>query len=219
MSKKFESRHFGVVMEDLTHTSWLRTIVYQLIDSRYRQTKRLDKFLEEQVQNPGFTIRRLAMEIKGKEKNPDLIIMRILKTVLKKTKYVTDQDLYGALEVWGTAEETWKLKKGDCDSLNSLVYVLARLCGIPSYNLHAHIGWVYNPRMPDKREGHFWLSYVSYKPSGPKDLVGKKLVWIDATYHPSMTPVSQRPKAEYSPKKYQESWFIFSDTSIFKPVK
>ena len=89
----------------------------------------------------------------------------------------------------------------NCDDMNSLIYILARLAGVPSYVLYCCIGNVVGG-------GHFWLNYYSYK--------CQKVVTIDATYYPTSMAIKSRPKFELTTARYVEIWYCFNETGIWK---
>ena len=179
---------------------WINHFMAWVIDSKYRTIKRLDKFLDEQLQNPSIEIDNIAKTLYHKD--PDVCIIKILKFVLENYKYITDQENYGIVEYWNTAENILKLKGDDCDGLNSLIYILARLCNIPSEFIYCVIGNVSQGK-------HFYCIYYSSKYD--------KIVSIDATYYPSLRSVKNRPKFKIGEYQYTKIDYLFSDNFIFKP--
>ena len=119
-----------------TNTSWYRGFWQWLIDSKYRKMKRLDLFLKDQLSNPDL-VNVLREEVNNipLRKNWDLQVMEVLRFVKKNYSYVYDKYNFGRDELWATADLIVGKKKDDCDGLNSLVYLLCRVMGVPSYLL------------------------------------------------------------------------------------
>ena len=112
-----------------------------------------------------------------------------------------DKPNFGKEEYWATGYETWTRRFDDCDGMNNLIYVLARLSGLSSIVLWCVIG---NTSVG----GHFWLAYSSPKTG--------KLYTIDATYHPDFTSIKKRKPFKLDDNKYKNIWFIFNEEHIFK---
>ena len=111
-------------------------------------------------------------------------------------------------EEWLTATESMSRKGIDCEDFHTLVYTLARLCGISQFQLMASIGWVYHRGYPNNREGHFWLLYFS--------TTYNKWFSIDATYYPDLTLIKYRTPFSISSKRYQSIWYMFNEEISFK---
>ncbi|MBW2974237.1 transglutaminase-like domain-containing protein [Candidatus Woesearchaeota archaeon] len=178
---------------------WNTSLINWLIDSKYRQYKRLDKFLKEQLDKPDEMLLKKAEEFK--KYKYDQRIVEILKFVNKTVSYMHDNKNFGKNEYWATAIETLKRKNDDCDGINGLLYVLARLSGIPSFMMYCAIGKTFHG-------GHFWTVYLSTKYG--------KLYTIDGTYYVDLRAIPGRAVFRFSDKKYQTIWYLFNDDFIFK---
>jgi len=179
----------------------LQSWYYYVIDSQYRTKRRLDKFIKKQLINPDERLVKLANELCDKNHDFDNTIINILSWVIKNIKYKYDSLNFGKSEYWASAIETIEKGEDDCDGMNALVYILARLAGVPDYILYNHIGDV-------KQGGHYWLTYYSPRYA--------KMVAIDATYYKTKRIVKLRPHFVYSKEFYVKSWYIFNDKIIFK---
>lgn len=84
----------------------------------------------------------------------------------------------------------------NCDGINALIYVLARLAGMPEYLLYSCIGSV-------KEGGHYWNVYISPKTG--------KVYPIDGTYYINHSQIKSRLPFEFSNTKYKSIWFIFNE--------
>lgn len=178
---------------------WFRTLYYYMIDNQYRTTKRLDEFIQEQLYSPSPELLELVKVLRTQDM--DETIINILKWVYTNTVYDSDDNVYNRTEFWSIASNTVDRKRGDCEDQNGLIYVLARLCGIPAYVIYCAIGDVFGG-------GHFWCIYYSTK--------HRKLVSIDASYYPSIISIEDRPEFKFSETKYKSIWYLFSDKFIYK---
>lgn len=177
---------------------WFAATYYYMIDRNNRTKKRIDKWLHDQLQSVPLNIWLLAQSLKGK--NNDITIINILKWVRKNIKYKSDKSNWNNVEYWATAEETIDRGFDDCDGMNGLIYILARLAGIGRVQLYCAIG-------DTSGGGHFWLLYWS--------TVHDKLVCIDSTYYPSNFSVKNRPKF-FLNNKYQSIWYVFNSGITLK---
>jgi len=122
-----------------------------------------------------------ALELKGVDH--DETAVNILKYVIEKFKYRSDIG-----EVWTNATSTFSRRYGDCEDLNTLVYVLCRFAGIPSYLLY--VGLVDTNYDEDSLIDHYMVFYWS---SGRNRKDKKdKLVVLDATYYPETSSIEDR---------------------------
>lgn len=164
LSEGFAQRLIEAQFNSLEVKGWVRSFMTWLIDSKYRTYKRLDSFLKEQLENPSKELRNCVKDIKGQDSpNHDELIINILNFVVEKITYQTDEKRYGTEEYWGTSGETLK-GYADCEGFNSLVYLLARACGVPSYLIWCCIGEINVPTSGDYigyNTGHFWCLYYS----------------------------------------------------------
>ncbi len=203
MTKLFYQKLIGTLFKDITEDwkpSWLR----YMIDSKYRVTKRVDRWMQEQIDNSSLNVVLLAKKLK--KNNPDDTIINILKWVHKNIKYKTDYSNYKSVEHWGTPDETLNRKAEDCDSQAALIYVLAHYADISPLQLYNCIGTVY---INGKSVGHYWLCYYSLKHN--------KLVYIDSTYYPNLRPIKDRPAFRISSRKYTKVWYIFNQAICARP--
>ena len=198
-SRKFINK-FMNDMHDISDRGWFTTLFWYTIDSKERTRKRIDTFLKEQLDIPSPILVELSRQFL-KYKNPDVRIIEILSFVYRNIRYVRDDRNFGMIEKWATAEETWLKKKDDCDGLNNLIYILARLSGISDLNLWCSIG-------DTAIEGHFWLEYLSPKTG--------QWYAIDGTAWVSLQSIPPRPPFILTEKKYQKRWFKFNEQATFK---
>ena len=131
----------------------------------------------------------------------DKRIIEIQKLVYKNVKYVPDRDNFGRIEYWADAAETWRRKKDDCDGINALIFILARLSGISPLQLWSAIG---NTSVG----GHYWLLYLSFKTD--------KWCSIDGTFYVDHRPVSLRPVFRFRNTRYKSTWCVFNDFWSYK---
>ncbi len=199
MSKKFITKFMNDT-HDITDRGWFSTFFWYTISSKERIRKRLDLFLKEQLDGPNLILVDLSKQFL-KYRNPDERIIKILKFVYDNVKYVTDERNFGMVEKWAVAITTWAKKKDDCDGINALIYILARLAAISDLNLWSVIG-------DTAIEGHYWLEYLSPKTG--------QWYAIDGTAWPSFQSIKTRPPFRLSEKKYIKRWFKFNEQYIGK---
>jgi predicted transglutaminase-like cysteine proteinase len=198
-SKKAYLKLVDTLFEPIDNSKWTTRLISWLIDSKYRTYTRLDKFLKDQLENPDEELVKIANTFK--KYKYDKRIVEILKYVYNDVKYLHDNTNYGKTEYWASAIETLRKKLGDCDDINSLIYILARLSGIPSFLLFCAIG-------NTGSGGHFWTMYFSTK---------KGLLYpIDGTYYVDLRYIPTRTKFRTTTTKYKDIWYIFNDSYIFK---
>ena len=130
MSDKFMIKFLGDTFKSVSDRSWIKQFYYHMIDSKYRTMKRIDRFLKEQVDNPHPDLVDVAAYLRKKSKTVDELIINTLNYVYKRVEYVPDQKQWNMVERWTNAYDTWLSKGGDCEDMNSLIYVLARAAGV-----------------------------------------------------------------------------------------
>ena len=196
-SDKFDEKFMNATYIE-TGSNWFSTIVSWVIDSKFRRTKRLDKFLSDQLINPHENLKLCAKNFQTG--SFDYRIIQILKFVYKDVRYRADYDAWGKTEYWATAIETLNKGNDDCDGINALIYILARLAHIPSWMIRCNIG-------STAAGGHFWMTYYCG---------GGKWTAIDGTYYPDMRPINFRPEFKLNIKTYQDIWYIFNEDKMYK---
>ena len=179
---------------------WYHKYIWWLIDKNYGKVKRLDKFLSDQLKNPNKVLVETAKNFQTG--SWDNRIIKILKFVYKDVKYKSDYDVWGNSEYWATAIETLDKGTDDCDGLNALIYILARLAGIPKFTLWCNIGQT-------AHGGHFWLTYYS----------DGNWYAIDSTYYPDTRPINFRPEFKLDVKTYQDIWHVWNEDRVYRYKK
>jgi len=180
---------------------YLHSSILWCIDSKYRKLTKLDRFLSDQLENTDDSLIKVAVSCIGKD--DDATILNILQWVTKNIVYKSDVAQYNKDEYWADAIQVLTKKADDCDGMNGLIYILARLAGIVQYKLFCCIGEMRNGG------GHFYVMYYS-----TKEL---KLVTIDATYYPDFSPVKQRLSINEM-WDYLTPWYIFNEEICIKPI-
>ena len=202
ISEKIRQRYMDAILKPV-YGNFVTTNIRWLIDSKYRTTVWLNEFLKDQITNPNPDV--LAIALKFNKYPFDQRIIKILKFVYDNVQYKDDIKVYGAMEKWATAAQAWKKKMGDCEDMNGLVYILARLSGMPDTVLFANIGDV---KIGNKIGGHFWLVYY--------DIRRQMFVPIDSCFYPEFEEISKRPP--FTPGgNYYKIWYVFNDDAVYKP--
>ena len=195
-TQKFITDTFN--LQDTNNRNFVRSFYFWCTDSKLRTTKRLDKFLAEQLINPDPELVKIA-NLFAKTEDSDERIIAILKFVNKNVRYEKDVYAYEKNEYWQSASDTWKNKVDDCEGINGLIYVLARLSGISQLQLWSCLG--------DTSSGyHYYNLYFSFK----RD----KWFVIDGTYHVDLSPIKDRNMFILN-KFYQSVDYIFNEDYIF----
>jgi len=140
-------------------SKYFEKFVRYVIDSKYRKAVHLKSWLKAQSEQPKIDVETFSDTIHD-FKNVDAQITEILRTIKKKVTYKTDTVLWGFMEKWQTAFETVSSMKGDCEDGAILMYIIARLHGVPANRLLLFAGTVYDPYRK-KYGGHCWLGYRS----------------------------------------------------------
>lgn len=179
--------------------SWIKTIFYWITDSGVGTVQRIDKFLNQQIKYPEYRVFELAGKLHSR--NPYFTVYNIERYVHQKFSYATDVDNYGIMEYWSTALQTLERKREDCDGLNSLIYVLCRLAGIPASNLYCIIG-------ETEYGKHFWVLFF--------DARRDRFVALDATFRTKAIEVRNKKAFKVGSGGYSAVNFLFNELGIWK---
>ncbi len=198
--------------------NWLIQWISYNIDSRYKQSVVLSKWLREQVNNPSQELKDYVSNIKTNPDN-DTQMWDIFRAVKRDIKYLRDKNVWDTSEKWQTPTETITKKSGDCEDGAILQYVCARLKGIPEERLMIFCGSV-------KGGGHCWLAYwPNHYPLNP--------VFLDWCYFITTSNYDDRMKYciqksiiyEHKPNlvshtkgDYYNIWFAFSENKSYKEL-
>ena len=187
---------------EINRAKWTERYVRWLIDSKYRITSRLDKFISDQVNNPPPPLLLMIKEQNFIDRNPDKTMLNILRYVVLDYQYSTDYKAFGYAEKWRQVMSTIETKKGDCEDLNSLIHIIALLCEtIPEVCLWSCIGMT-------NAGGHYWLLYMSPKTG--------KFYQIDATFRPDLTEIKNGRMPFELNEFIPEIWYMFNNLRCYK---
>jgi transglutaminase-like putative cysteine protease len=185
--------------KDLSDMRWYETIVMWCINSKFRKYKRLDFFLNDQVNNPDPELLKLANALRTD--NPYTTVSKIEEYVIRNFYYKFDSspDGFNMQEYWATAKEILKNRWDDCDGLNSLIWILCYLAGIDNDMIYCVLG--------DTATGyHFWVIFFDARRS--------RMVKLDATYYPKVNTIAK--KAEFKlGSRYKKIDYIFNNERIY----
>lgn len=132
---------------DYINTSYLDYFITYCVDSRFRESIGLRDWIKKQLNEPSkdmLDTAKKATQTLSPRATMDDKVMACLKYVINNITYVSDNKTWGTDEKWQTAEETLSLKKGDCEDGAILMYVLARLNGVPTNRLLLFAGSVWD---------------------------------------------------------------------------
>ena len=224
VSKAFAKRYpdiFKFKMDGL-----IKTFVYYMIDSKYRKSVELMKWIKPQKDNE--YVLRAAAEIPDKT-NYDEQMLECWKWVYNNIKYIGDTAHWGYSEKWSKVEETLEIKKGDCEDMHNLLYCLCRAKGIPANRMLIWAGSV-KARKTAPTGGHCSLLYYPEQyPMNP--------CFMDVCYYPNQKKIKDRNLFTLIDKdliewmkgnnkwgriwsSYKKTWFIFNEdfsSSRYKP--
>ena len=210
---------YGKTVFSHVDTSFLPAWVNYIINSKYRKSVKLVTWLKKQVDNPSNPLKAIVAEIPTRV-NPDEQIIEILKYVNNKLSYYGDTEIWDMAEHWNTVDETIEIWKGDCEDGGILIYVLARLKGIPVNQIYICAGNV-------QGGGHAW---VGYKPKN----YPLNFSFIDWCYWYNSNTMGYRNKFSILDKaiteykygtnidtisKYYNVWFIFNEEKSYVKLK
>ena len=218
MTTKFTKKLLATLNLRQTKTNWIANTWSWLIDSRARRRMQLTKFLSCQLEqtSPEVILRAKKICLKPNyllpKHNPigigadalvndDQKIVRLLKWASKNIDYVPDSVNNAAVEKWDTAETILRRRKDDCDGINSLIYIMARLAGISSIQLWNAIG-------KTSAGYHYWLLYLSVRQD--------RWYAIDGSIFTDLRPLQLRKGFQLSDSKYQQIDYLFNENYAFK---
>lgn len=206
---------------------YFKSLLYWVIDSKYRKNVKLSRWLNSQVQNPTPRLLALCEKIPTYSNDDRQIssIFRYLENTKGKLTYVSDKSKWGYIEKWQTAHETALTLSGDCEDGAILMYVIARLKGIHHSRLRILTGKVQNP-YNGKVEGHAYLAYRS----NADPFHWKILDWC---YLPQLLSISSRDSYFLHKNKiylfkndryidspiYKEVWWGFNENDVIKDFR
>jgi transglutaminase-like putative cysteine protease len=198
MATPYLTKLLNVQFEFMTGKKWYETVVLWVIDSKYRKTKRIDRFLYDQLIDPDPKLVDLAKKLRGR--NPYQAVANIEEYVTRNFRYKTDRENYGKLEYWATAKEVLGRKWDDCDGLNTLIYILCRLAGIPRNMIYCVLG--------DTSSGyHFWCLFFDAKRN--------RMVKLDATYWPEIRSIARKKEFKLTQERYKKIDYLFNDKTTY----
>lgn len=186
---RFPKRLLDNTVFDNLQTKYKFSIIQYIINSKYRTKEKLQGWLKAQVQNPSIKLQEVAQSIEFGN-SYDECMMNILSYVRNNLKYTPDSTVWKSEEYWATANEIVEGMKDDCDGGATLIYVLARLKGVPANRLLIFAGDV-------EGGGHAWLGYK------PEEY---PLNWtfLDWCYWVNLRSIKDRPKFEIQKKRIIE---------------
>ena len=172
--------------------------IYWAIDWRdRRKLTNLKEWFNIQLDNASDELILISHSLKGI--TDDGTIINILRWVHKNITYVGDSKKWNTPEYWEPYQNVYDTKEGDCESMNGLMMLLARLAGIPYYKLRLTCGSVVGG-------GHAYLLY-----SPDLDAIDRV---IDSCYWYNGNQIKYRKYYENN-QNYINEWFSFNDKQSF----
>jgi predicted transglutaminase-like cysteine proteinase len=192
MIKEYEETLSNEDFEDELRTYWQTKIPHNN-NFKYNGRKCLidPRILFTPIDN---TIPRIS----GAETN-DETVLRGMKLVRQTITYDIDKNVHDAQEWWSFPYETWKLRRGDCDSQAILLASVLLKSGVPAWRVRIVAGdVVYGKGVV----GHCWCCYLREKDN--------KWLVLDTTYY-----FSEKGRLWKSAEKYMSTWFSFDVDNIY----
>ena len=197
-SKQFMEKHGKDVHKSKLEIGFVKKWLYWIINSKYRTSVRLSKWLKQQVDDASIELFTLAQSLKC-DTNDETIIS-VLTHVHKYLTYASDQDVWAMPEYWQKAQTSMNFKTGDCEDFSVLIYVLARLAGIPEYQLTIACGTAFGG-------GHAYCVYSA-------DCDGIDRI-IDGCYCYTNKSMADREYAYSNTVMYVKEWFRFNESNSY----
>jgi len=138
----------------------IESVVYYIIDSKYRKSVNLVSWLAEQVELARNTPEIVEQALRLKKTDDDLTMQAVFNYVRTAKFWRSDWDNWQRLEYWENVTDVFKNQSCDCESGSLLIYCMARICDVPADALYMWCGDVFDPRIND-RFGH---AVCLYKP-------------------------------------------------------
>ena|SRR3990167_6662030 len=199
----------------------IESFIIWVTDSKKRRASYLSKFLKDQIENPSEKLLKVAEKVPFTPDYDDQIF-ECFRWVKDNLDYKGDAETWKISDYWATSEELLNLAKleGDCEDGSMLIYILARLKGVPANRMMLWAGEAENPFDNNKIVGHCNLFY---KPkSYPLHFAS-----MDWCYYPNLYHVESRNLFCFSENevhefeqthdwviktsKYKSSWFFFNE--------
>ena len=149
-SREITSKH-PELYEYISQGPIMAWVTY-ILDWRQRKATELTGWTKRQVDNPSEELLSIAQNIPTGE-TTDQTMLNILAFVRRHLQYVPDDVQWNTPEYWATAEEIIETWRDDCEGGALLIYVLARLKGVPANRMLIMAGDV-------SGGGHAWLAYM-----------------------------------------------------------
>lgn len=200
-------------------SGFVESFVTYVLDRAYRKGTVLKRWLREQLRASDEALVLEANKIPTYG-DPDRQALAVLKHVHSILTYTSDKDQWGVPEKWSTAADTLASKKGDCEDGAILLYVLARLKGVPADRLYLVAGDV-------EGGGHAWCAYRPV-------LYPLNWVFLDWCYWYTKNGIDNRPMFYIEDKaikgytssntpsslytKYKSMWFIVNEEHAHKKL-
>jgi len=197
-SEEFMVRFGQDVHQSKLEIGFIRRWIYWIINSKYRTSVRLSSWLKLQVDKPRQELVSLAQSLKCD--TPDQTIINVLEHVNSYLNYVSDSVVWDMPEHWQEAGTSLDFRTADCEDGSILIYVLARLAGIPEYQLTIACGQAFS-------SGH---AYVIY--SADCDGVDRIIDWC---YCYTDKSIESREYAYSNSVMYVKEWFRFNEISSY----
>ena len=135
--------------------------------------------------------------------NRDVLVMNCFKWVVDNIRYERDIDKFGVEEKWEDIDNVLATRRGDCESMSTLLYVLCRVHGVNPLQIKLVCGEVV---VGNGTGGHAWVEYMS----------DETMEWtiLDPAYDPKYTTFFDKRRPAEFDDRYVKRWFEVNDLII-----
>lgn len=158
--------------------------------------------MTQYLQFPNERLKKLAFQIVNREDSNDVKMTKITAWVQKHIPYATDDQTYGAEELWAAPTLTLAKGRGDCEDGAFLIHALGLNAGVPASRLRTYGGEV-KAGIGAANGGHGWTAY--------KRETDNQWVVLDFSYYPENIPMSARAEMA-DDLRYEEDYFFMTLT-------
>lgn len=201
------------IQEHINKMNLAKTIIFYIIDSKFRRSVNLQKWLGKETKTilkEKITLTSILVSAGIKDTDSNIIKCRkTLKWVHSNIKYVSDNKSNLMNEYWQTPVETLEKRTGDCEDGAILLYTILSFAGVPNRQLRMVAGDVEKFGKPEESVGHAYLVWLN-------DEDGLEYP-IDWTYWYGLSFALTEPYVMRKNYYYgQKEWFSFNSETAYR---
>ena len=201
-------KYVNILFKPINESGLLRTYFWWIIDSKLKKKQLLHEYLDVQYKRHKLLLEEIVKKEKFYIHKKDIAIIKILRYVKQNYNYITDFDNFKQIELWEDIDEVIANKKGDCESQNTLIYLLALATGISQDQMFA---FTCNSTVG----GHFAIFYFTPEYSKIENKFQDGLFVIDSTFNVDLNYIEYRKPFKLG-NGYKKIWHIFNQYFTWK---